>query len=309
MINILALITAITIAGVAAWYSIIGLMAIFSASALAIALMGGVLEVGKLVTASWLYRNWKETGFLLKSYLTSAVIILMMITSMGIFGFLSKAHLEQTISLGGNNELKIQMLERQIANEQRAITDGETVLAQLDQAVQTLIEYDRIRGEEGALAVRKQQTPERDKVNIQIQTALGKIEEINQQLLPLKKEQLDLELEVGPLKYIAEAIYGEQELKSQLDKAVRFVILVIIVVFDPLAVLLLIAANQGLTARRDDSMIEEVDDEEEMIEHYQQFVETSNDSIVVSQSNVLVVEDDEKPAAGYKQTKEQILPS
>ena len=94
MINILALVSSIAIAGIAAWYSIIGLMAIFAASAVPIAIMGGVLEVGKLVTASWLYRNWRQTRFLLKTYLTIAVVVLSLITSMGIFGFLSKAHLE-----------------------------------------------------------------------------------------------------------------------------------------------------------------------------------------------------------------------
>ena len=92
---IITFITAITIAAIAAWFSVAGLMAIFTASAISVAIMAVALEVGKLVSASWVYRNWKRAPFLLKSYLTVAVIILMLITSMGIFGFLSKAHLEQ----------------------------------------------------------------------------------------------------------------------------------------------------------------------------------------------------------------------
>ena len=98
--GIITLLTALTIAGVAAWFSIAGLMAIFSASASAIAIMAGSLEVGKLLTASWLYRYWDETSIWMKSYLTVAVLALMLITSMGIFGYLSKAHLDQAAVSG-----------------------------------------------------------------------------------------------------------------------------------------------------------------------------------------------------------------
>ena len=110
---IVTLLVAIAISAVAAWYSIVGLMAIFAAAAIPIAIMGGVLEVGKLLTASWLYQNWTKVPWLLKSYLTTAVVVLMFITSMGIFGFLSKAHLDQTLKTEGSNGLLIQNLERQ----------------------------------------------------------------------------------------------------------------------------------------------------------------------------------------------------
>ena len=143
---LLLIFSALAVSAVAAWFSIVGLMAIFPAAAVAILSMGVVLEIAKLVTASWLYKNWDTAGVLLKTYFTSAVVILSIITSMGIFGFLSKAHLEQTISQGGTNVLQIQNLERQIQNEERLITDGETLLSQLDDTVATLIEYDRIRG-------------------------------------------------------------------------------------------------------------------------------------------------------------------
>ena len=138
--------SALSVSAVAGWFSIVGLMAIFPAAAIAILSMGAVLEVAKLVTASWLYRNWNDAGILLRTYFTAAVIILSVITSMGIFGFLSKAHLENTIQQGGTNELQIQNLERQIENERRIIRDGDQLLSQLDETVNTLIEYDRIRG-------------------------------------------------------------------------------------------------------------------------------------------------------------------
>ena len=132
----LTLVTALAIAGVAAWYSIVGLMAIFAGAIIPIAIMGGVLEVGKLVTAAWLHQNWKKTSLWMKSYLTSAVFVLMVITSLGIFGFLSKAHLEHSIAIGGTNELQIENLERQIARQQSVVADSEIVLSQLDAQVQ-----------------------------------------------------------------------------------------------------------------------------------------------------------------------------
>jgi hypothetical protein len=236
---------ALAISGVAAWYSIAGLVAIFSGASTAIIIMGGVLEAGKLVTASWLYRNWKQVPFLLKTYLTTAVVVLMLITSMGIFGFLSKAHLEHSISVGGTNELRITQLEKQIDRQQSIISDSETVLSQLDGQVATLIEYDRIRGPSGSIATRQAQAEERQTLNENIDAAYNRIEEIQTELSPLQQEKLAIEVEVGPLKYIAELIYGDQA-RDFFDEAVRWVILLIVFVFDPLAVLLLIAANMTL---------------------------------------------------------------
>jgi hypothetical protein len=250
---ILALVTSLAIAGVAAWYSIVGLMAIFAGAVIPIAIMGGVLEVGKLVTAAWLHQNWEKTKWWMKGYLTSAVILLMVITSLGIFGFLSKAHLEHSISTGGTNELQIENLERQIAVEQRSISDAETVLSQLDSTVQTLIDYDRIRGKDGALATRRSQAEEREELNTVIDNAYTNIERLQSELIPLQREQLAIEVEVGPLKYIAELIYGDQA-EDYFDEAVRGVIILLIVTFDPLAVVLLLAATQGLADRRKSKM-------------------------------------------------------
>ena len=248
--------TSLSIAGVAAWYSIAGLMAIFSGAAVPIAIMGGVLEVGKLVTASWLHNNWKGVEWWLRTYLVTAVVVLMLITSLGIFGFLSKAHLEHSVSVGGNNVLQIENLERQIGNEQRTIKDAETVLAQLDATVQTLIDYDRIRGPEGALATRKAQTEEREALNTQINDAFSSIEQLQEELAPLKQEQLSIEVEVGPLKYIAELIYGDAA-KDMFDEAVRIVILLLIFVFDPLAVALLLVASRDFKDNKKSKMFYE----------------------------------------------------
>ena len=240
---LITLLSALSISAIAALYSLLGLAAIFSAAKIPVLLMGGVLEVGKLVTASWLYQNWKKTPLLLKSYLSGAVVILIFITSMGIFGFLSKAHLDQTISVG-DNTLEIQQIQTRIDRETKRITDADLVISQLDKAVQVLIDYERVRGETGAIATREKQKDERAELNTIIDDAQDKISEYNDAKLVLSKEQIELEAEVGPLKYIAELIYGENA-KDHFDEAVRWVIILLIFVFDPLAVLLLIAANQS----------------------------------------------------------------
>ena len=182
--------------------------------------MGGVLEVGKLVTASWLYQYWKKIPRTLKSYLTVAVIVLMFITSMGIFGFLSKAHIDQTI-ISGDNSLQIEQLDKQIDRQQRTIVDAEKVISQLDQQVQTLINYDRIRGPSGSIATRKAQQGERKSLNTTIQSAASRIAEVQLQRSVLEKEQLKLEAEVGPIRYVAELFYGEKANRAVLESAVR----------------------------------------------------------------------------------------
>ena len=247
MINILALVSSIAIAGIAAWYSIIGLMAIFAASAVPIAIMGGVLEVGKLVTASWLYQNWKTTPLMMKSYLTASVVVLMLITSMGIFGFLARAHIEQSV-VGGDNKLEIQLLDLEISQEQRRIDDATKVISQLDQAVQTLINFDRIRGPQGSIAVRESQRAERESLTRIIYEASEGIKRGRTKQKTLERQQLKIEAEVGPIRYVAALIYDDAN-KENIEHAVRWVMILIIFVFDPLAVLLLIAANQGLTLK------------------------------------------------------------
>ena len=401
--GIITLLTALTIAGVAAWFSIEGLMAIFSASAIPIAIMAGSLEVGKLLTASWLYRYWKDTGILMKTYLVTAVLALMLITSMGIFGYLSKAHLDQA-AVSGDAIAKVERFEQLIARERAtiatseeriaslqagngdisnsSITQQETIrdgawervqgdidynqdairnirsqlttdLAAVDTQLQTnlksgddrLAALDRIvesytsqgtvttetksggvfsRSESETVdnvakgaEVRAQQKPERDEIaqkqsafqkgateqkaelrrianaeitklqanidkyraqaqgtidaanaeinrirqaagdsaeqseeritelNGKIDASFEEIERINQEKFEAERIVRELEQEVGPIKYVAELVYGEGS-EGYLDKAVRLFILLLVVVFDPLAVVLVIAANQTL---------------------------------------------------------------
>lgn len=239
--GILTLIVAFNIAAVAAWYSILGLTTIFAGAAVEVAIMATSLEIGKLVTAGWLHFRWNTVPILLKSYLISAVLVLMFITSIGVFGFLSKAHIEQSIKVGGNNNLQIQNYERRIANEQRRIKDAETIISQMDAQVQALINFDRIRGVDGAVSLREKQMPEREALNSTINDAYDAIERMQTLVTPLKSQQLSLEAEVGPLKYIAALMYGNDATEDQLNQSVRWLIILLVLVMDPLAVLLTIA--------------------------------------------------------------------
>ena len=245
---LLTLITALAISGIAAFYSIVGLMAIFSGAAMQIAIMGGALEVGKLVTASWLYQNWrnKNLGRTLKTYLFTAVIVLIFITSIGIFGFLSKAHLDQ-VKPAGNNQLIISTIDKQIAFEEKQIARAESTIAILDAAMEKYIDMEYVtRG----LKERKKQEEEREALNAVIKSSTNKIVQLNNEKFAVEKEQIALEADVGPLKYIAELVYGDQA-KDMLDEAVRGLIIIFIFVFDPLAVLLLVSANISFRTRKE----------------------------------------------------------
>jgi len=212
--------TAISLSGIAAYYSIIGLAAIFVGAFWPVVFMSSVLEVSKLVTASWLYRNWKVAPVLLKSYLTAAVVLLMLITSMGIFGFLSKAHIDSTLNSGANT------VELKTINQQEKITKER-------------LDY--------LLARAKDPSTASGKLDKQIQDTQKDLTEISKKKLPLMKEDIKLSADVGPIKYVAQLIYGDTE--DGIDKAVRLVIMIIMVVFDPLAVLLLISANMSMNLK------------------------------------------------------------
>ena len=237
----LTLLTALAISGVAAYYSIIGLVAIFSASVIPIAVMGVVLETGKLVTAAWLYHYWRKVNVLLKTYLISAVLVLMFITSMGIFGFLSKAHIEQT-SIGADNTLQIELIDSQISRQQKDIERAELQLGLLDDALKKYVELNAVTK---SINARKGQEEERNALTSTINNATNNIAVLTQEKFKLRTKENELIAEVGPIKYIAELVYGNSETNT-LEEAVRWVIIILVWVFDPLAVLLLISANISL---------------------------------------------------------------
>jgi hypothetical protein len=246
-LTIITFISAISISLIAAGYSILGLATLFAGAAVPIIAMGSALEVGKLVAASWLYHNWKtDIPRSLKAYLFTSIIVLIFITSICIFGFLSKAHLDQVKPTAGNTE-KIALIDKQIKQEELIIERSERTLNQLDKALDVYIDKEYVsRG----LKERKKQKEERDLLNKSINEAMEKIANLNNSKSSIAIEQLKLEADVGPLKYVAELIYGDNA-NDHFDSAVRIIILILIFVFDPLAVLLLIAANISLNQWRD----------------------------------------------------------
>ena len=235
---VITLFIALSISAVAAYYSIVGLMAIFSAAAFSIAVMGVVLEIGKLVTASWLYQNWKTVPKVLKYYLTSAVVILMFITSMGIFGYLSKSH----IDAGTNTSqvtVKLDRVNSRIASEQKTIDRAERQLENLDKALERYVELGAVSK---GLDRRISQEEERIKLTNMVNKSQDKIDVYLDEKSEYELEIKNFEVEVGPLKYISALLYGDNAL-TFLENAVRWVILILVFVFDPLAVLLVVAAN------------------------------------------------------------------
>lgn len=214
---LLPLITALALSAIAAFYSVIGLAQIFPGSFWPIVIMGTVLEIAKLVTISWLYNNWNVTMRLMRYYFSTAVVLLMLITSMGIFGYLSKAHLESNVVLGANTvQLRTIEAQEKIARER--------------------LEY----------LLKQASDPEKlnPRVDRDIRNTQAELKKLSQEKLPLMAEENKLAAEIGPIKYIAELFYSKDD-PAFIDKAVRAVIITIIIVFDPLAILLLIAAQQS----------------------------------------------------------------
>ena len=242
----LTFLTAIALSGVAGYYSVIGLASIFPGSFWPVIFMGSVLEASKLVTVSWLYNNWKECPFLIKSYLCAAVTILMLITSMGIFGFLSKAHLEHS---SDNAPLvnKISILDEKIKTEKENIDANRKTLQQYNEIVdQTMGRTTDEKGTDKAQAIRRTQQKDRNRILQEIGQSQATIAKYSEERAPLSNELKKTEADFGPIKYIAALLYNQAVDTDLIDKAVRVVILLIIVVFDPLAILLLIAANMSM---------------------------------------------------------------
>jgi hypothetical protein len=247
--ELLTLFAALSLAAVADWFSIIGFMAIYAAAPAPILIMGVVLALAKLVATSWVYRNWGIADWKLKVPLIGFVLALMVTTSIGTFGFLSKAHLDQGVSTADNSS-KIERLDQQIAREKSIISDDEKVIAQLDATINSYIGKDRT---DKSLAVRRSQAPQRKQLRDAIDIAQKRIDDYSDERLKLQSEVRKQELDVGPVRYIAELFYGaEKDSSKNIEAAVRIFTLLIVSTLDPLAVILLVAANHTLLRRRNE---------------------------------------------------------
>jgi len=240
----LTLFTALILSVSAAVYSILGLTAIFAAAFWPIVILGGSLEFGKIVTTLWLHKYWKQAQLQYKIYLCSAVAILMLLTSMGVFGFLSKAHLDQAVP-AGDISAQVQIFDDKIKTQQDNIKTARAALTQMDSQVDQLLgRSSDERGAERAVQIRRNQARERTALQADISRAQAEITKLQEQRAPIASQARVLEAEVGPIKYIAALVYGDNPEANVLEKAVRWVIILIVIVFDPLAITLLLAATK-----------------------------------------------------------------
>ncbi len=243
LIAYLALFSGLTISAVAIYYSVAGLTAIFSAAVIPIIVMGVALEISKLAATVWLKQNWTRAPNFIRGYLLAAIAILMLITSMGIFGFLSKAHSDQSL-VSGDVQSKIAVYDEKIKTAKENIDANRRALKQMDEAVdQVMGRSTDEKGADKAVAIRRGQAKERTRLLSEIAAEQKVIAQLSEERAPIAAEVRKVEAEVGPIKYIANFVYGDNTDANVLEKAVTWVIIIIVVVFDPLAVILLLASQ------------------------------------------------------------------
>jgi hypothetical protein len=308
----LTLLTGLCLSGVAIYYSVAGLAAIFAAAVIPIIIMGVVLEISKIVATLWLKQNWKTAPKTIRAYLIVAVGMLMLITSMGIFGFLSKAHSDQSLISGGVQDQiavydqKIAFLREQVQNEKDNIASARSSLSQLD--AQVTARLDRGTSESGAeraVQIRRQQKVERAELQkdiqasqLQIQTLNAQLAAVNVERSPIANEVRKVEAEVGPIKYIANFFYGTTD-PTILEKAVSWMIIALIMVFDPMAIILLLASQYSFQKLKEPK--EEIVDKKEPIELWNTMIAAAEKEKVIEEetpaSNIanVVEEINEKP--------------
>jgi hypothetical protein len=245
------LFTALSLSVVAAWYSILGLTAIFASAVIPIIIMGGILEVAKVTVTVWLHEYWHRCRLLMKCYLVPAVFMLMVITSMGIFGFLSKAHSDQSL-VSGDVLAKIAVYDEKIKLAKDNIDANRKALKQMDEAVdQVMGRSTDEKGADKAVSLRRAQAKERNRLLAEIAAEQKKITVISEERAPIAAEVRKVEAEVGPIKYIAALVYGDNPDTNLLERAVRWVIIILVVVFDPLAIMMVLAATESMKWERE----------------------------------------------------------
>lgn len=238
-INQLTILVALVLSSVSAYFSVAGMAILFSGAALSVMVMASALELAKVMATVWLHHNWKTVPTLIRVYLCGALCVLILTTSMGAFGYLSRAHIEQASS-SADYTLQIETLESKLKNQELTLEAARSRVQALNDILAKANDKDRAY-------LNTRQKSERAQLDNDIQEAVSAIEQTNQELLPLRRSNNLIQSDIGPIKYVAELFYGEEEAKKHFDEAVRFIIFFIVLVFDPLAIVLLISGNYGLT--------------------------------------------------------------
>lgn len=250
LIPYITFITGIVLSGVAGFFSIAGLTTLFSGAFWSVVVMGTILEISKLVAISWLYNNWNRASFALRSYLFIAILVLMIITSMGIFGYLSRAHIDQKVSLSTGVGSEMTILKNDIQNKESEIADINKQLSVIDTSIDKMLDKGQAKD---SLKASDSQKKKRDDLVLKKNTLTKELTDLKTQMIKHDNDYKKIEAELGPIKYIAEAVYGQTS-EEILDKSVRYVILILIIVFDPLAVFLLIAFNVSMRQKDYDNL-------------------------------------------------------
>jgi hypothetical protein len=243
LIAYLTLLSGLAISAVAEYYSIMGLMAIYPTAVIPIIIMGIVLGLGKISGTVWLKQNWDNAPFFLRAYILPAVVALMLITSLGVFGYLSKAHSDQSL-VSGDVQSKIAVYDEKIRTAKDNIDANRRALKQMDEAVdQVMGRSSDEKGADKAVGIRRAQQKERVRLQSEIASEQKTIAAVSEERAPVAAEVRKVEAEVGPIKYIAHLLYGENPDANILEKAVIWVTVLIVIVLDPLAVILLLASQ------------------------------------------------------------------
>jgi energy-converting hydrogenase Eha subunit A len=251
LIAYLVLFSGLAISAVAEYYSIMGLMAIYPAAIIPIVIMGVVLGIGKISGTVWLKQNWEWSPFFLKAYVLPAIVVLMLITSLGVFGFLSKAHSDQSL-VSGDVAAKIAVYDEKIRIAKDNIDANRKALKQMDEAVdQVMGRSSDEKGADKAVGIRRAQQKERVRLQSEIAAEQKTIASISEERAPVAAEVRKVDAEVGPIKYIAHLLYGENPDANILEKAVIWVTVLIVIVLDPLAVVLLLASQYSFQRFRE----------------------------------------------------------
>jgi hypothetical protein len=241
-INQLTILVALILSTVSAYFSVAGMAILFSGAALSVMVMASALELAKIMATVWLHHNWKTVPTLIRFYLCGALCVLILTTSMGAFGYLSRAHIEQSSS-STDYTLQIDTLESKLKNQELTLEASRNRVQALNDILAQANDKDRAY-------LNTRQKSERTQLESSIQEAVSDIEKTNQELLPLRRSNNIIQSDIGPIKYVAELFYGEDEAKKHFDEAVRLIIFFIVLVFDPLAIVLLVSGSYGLSRHK-----------------------------------------------------------
>lgn len=291
LLSVWTLFIALVLSVIAGYYSVIGLATIFSAIPIPVIIMSASMEVAKVTAAVWLHHYWPKCKLMMRIYLILATITLCLITSMGVFGLLSRAHADQGV-LSADKSSQIAIIDEKIKIERDNIEYARQAIAQMNVGVDQTIARSTTENSVGkAVQIRKSQAKERTQLQKEIDQSQTRIKQLNDEKAPLSSELRKFEAEVGPIKYIAAMVYNENPDAATLERAVRWVIIMLVIVFDPLAITLVLAANESFKWNREDKFKKKIPLTLEIPDEIQNLKENIHDDASIEVTDDLIIKD------------------